>query len=401
MAAFLRGLDDQETLALTDAMLASGDVLQLRSVRAPKVDKHSTGGVGDKISLCLAPLVAACGVAVPMISGRGLGHTGGTLDKLEAIAGYSVSLDAKRFERVVREVGVSMIGQTERLAPADRRIYALRDVTATVESIPLIVASILSKKLAEGIDALVLDVKVGQGAFMKDLDSARALARALVRVGTRAGKRVVALLTDMSAPLGRTIGNALETREALQVLHGSGPADVRELTLALGAEMLVLGRAAKTVALARKRLEAAIHDRTGLAVMARMVKAHGGDPRMVQDPSRLPRAPRRVAVLAPKSGFVRGIDPFELGSIAIELGAGRTRADQAVDPAAGIELGAQRGERVERGAPLAWLHTRERAELRALTQRTQRAFDIGPTRSRPGPLVLERISGTRAPSRKR
>jgi pyrimidine-nucleoside phosphorylase len=396
MAAFLRGLDDAETLALTDAMLTSGDVLELKSVRAPKVDKHSTGGVGDKISLCLAPLVAACGVAVPMISGRGLGHTGGTLDKLEAIAGYSVRLDAKRFERVVREVGVSMIGQTERLAPADRRIYALRDVTATVESIPLIVASILSKKLAEGIDALVLDVKVGRGAFMKDLASARALAEALVRVGTRAGKRVVALLTDMSAPLGRTIGNALETREALDVLHGRGPADVRELTLILGAEMLTLGGVAKTSAVARKRLEAAIESRAGLEVMAKMVKAHGGDARMVREPDRLPRAPNRVAVLAAKSGIVREIDPFELGSIAIALGAGRTRADLAVDPAAGIELGVRRGERIERGAPLAWLHAQKRVELRDLTPRTQRAFTIGKKPKRAPSLVLERISGKKS-----
>ena len=401
MAAFLRGLDDSETLALTDAMLGSGDVLELRSVRAPKVDKHSTGGVGDKISLCLAPLVAACGVAVPMISGRGLGHTGGTLDKLEAIAGYSVRLDAKRFERVVRDVGVSMIGQTERLAPADRRIYALRDVTATVESIPLIVASILSKKLAEGIDALVLDVKVGRGAFMKDLDSARALAKALVRVGTRAGKRVVALLTDMSAPLGLTIGNALETREALEVLHGGGPADVRELTLTLGAEMLVLGGAAKTVTLGRKRLEAAIANRAGLEVMAKMVKAHGGDARAVHDPSRLPRAPHKIAVPSAKTGIVRGIDPFALGSIAIALGAGRTRADHAVDPAAGIELGVQRGERMERGAPLAWLHTGERGKLTELVQQTREAFEIGPKAGPQPPLVLERIAGARPSSRRR
>jgi pyrimidine-nucleoside phosphorylase len=390
MAAFLRGLDDDETLALTDAMLESGDVLELRSVKKPKVDKHSTGGVGDKISLCLAPLVAACGVAVPMISGRGLGHTGGTLDKLEAIAGYDVRLGTRRFERVVREVGVSMIGQTERLAPADRHIYALRDVTATVESIPLIVASILSKKLAEGIDGLVLDVKVGRGAFMKDRASARALARALVRVGTRAGKRVVALLTDMSAPLGLTIGNALETREALDVLHGAGPADVRELTLLLGVEMLLLGGAARTPGAARRRLERALADGSALDVMAKMVEAHAGDPRMVREPARLPRAPRRVAVPADQGGFVRAVDPFELGSIAIELGAGRTRADHAIDPAVGIELAVQRGQPVGRGAPLAFLHVRANPSS-ALVTRTQRAFAIG-RRAKLPPLVLERIA---------
>src|SRR5512143_92055 len=226
MAVFFRGMDDAETVALTRAMLWSGDVLDLAEVRGLKVDKHSTGGVGDKVSICLAPLVAACGVPVPMVSGRGLGHTGGTLDKLEAIPGFRTDVSAADFARIVREVGTCMIGQTKEIAPADKRIYALRDVTATVESIPLIVASILSKKLAEGIDGLVLDVKVGRGAFMKDRSSARALARALVRVGTRAGKRVVALLTDMSVPLGRTVGNAMETREALFVLHGKGPSDL-------------------------------------------------------------------------------------------------------------------------------------------------------------------------------
>src|SRR6478609_1927785 len=241
MAVFAHGMTDRETVALTEAMLRSGKVLRLPSVKGAKIDKHSTGGVGDKISICLAPLVAACGVSVPMISGRGLGHTGGTLDKLQAIPGYRVELSPARFERVVRDVGASMIGQSAELAPADRRIYALRDVTATVECIPLIVASILSKKLAEGIDGLVLDVKVGRGAFMKDLKSARALAQALVRVGTRAGKRVVALLTDMSAPLGLTVGNAIETREALEVLHGRGPGDLVACTLALGEEMLIAG----------------------------------------------------------------------------------------------------------------------------------------------------------------
>jgi len=269
MAVFARGMSDGETVALTNAMLHSGKVLRLPSVKAVKVDKHSTGGVGDKISLCLAPLVAACGVAVPMISGRGLGHTGGTLDKLEAIPGYRVQLTPRRFERIVREVGVSMIGQSAELAPADRRIYALRDVTATVECIPLIVASILSKKLAEGIDGLVLDVKVGRGAFMKDLKSARALAQALVRVGTRAGKRVVALLTAMDSPIGRAIGNGLETREAIEILQNAGPADTRELTLTLGAEMLLLGKAERSLASARTRA------RLGRWLGVRTLRAHG------------------------------------------------------------------------------------------------------------------------------
>jgi pyrimidine-nucleoside phosphorylase len=392
MAALLRGLDDSETVALTRAMLHSGDVLRLSSVKLPKVDKHSTGGVGDKISICLGPLVAACGVAVPMISGRGLGHTGGTLDKLEAIPGYRTRLDARRFERIVKEAGISMIGQTERLAPADRRMYALRDVTATVESIPLIVASILSKKLAEGIDGLVLDVKVGRGAFMKDLKSARALARALVDVGTKSGLRVVALLTDMSGPLGLTIGNALETREAIEVLQNGGPEDTRELTLRLGTEMLLLARVEKGAAAARRRLEAALASGAGLERLARMVRLHGGDARAVEDPARLPSARQRVSVTAQRAGIVRAINPYELGRVAVALGAGRTRADQAVDPAAGIELAVRRGSRIARNEPLAWLHVQTRRGVTSLVERTRGAFEIGTNRTRLPALVLERLA---------
>ncbi len=392
MAAFLQGLYDAETVALTEAMLHSGDVLTLPSVRKPKVDKHSTGGVGDKISICLAPLVAACGVAVPMISGRGLGHTGGTLDKLEAFPGYSVDIDSKRFEKIVREVGLALIGQTARLAPADRRIYALRDVTGTVESIPLIVASILSKKLAEGIDGLVLDVKVGRGAFMKDIASARALARALVRVGTRAKKNVVALLTDMSAPIGTTIGNALESREAVEVLQGKGPPDTVELTLALGSEMLVSGGIEKKTALARKRLERAIEDGSGLEKLAAMVKAQGGDPRAVHDPSRLPSTKHRVPVKASTSGYVRECDALELGLTSVSLGAGRTRADQKIDPAVGIELLKKPGDRVTKGDPLCLLHVRKPTGLEPLVARARNAFSIGAQKPRPRKMVLERIA---------
>ena len=392
MAAFLRGLSDAETVALTEAMLHSGKVLTLPSVKAVKVDKHSTGGVGDKISICLAPLVAACGVAVPMISGRGLGHTGGTLDKLEAIPGYRVQLAPKKFERIVREVGTSMIGQSAELAPADRRIYALRDVTATVECIPLIVASILSKKLDEGIDGLVLDVKVGRGAFMKDVKSARALAQALVRVGTRSGKRVVALLTDMSAPIGRTIGNGLETREAIEILNNNGPADTRELTLTLGAEMLLLGKAARTLPAARARLEQALADGSALECFERMVKAHGGDVRTVEHPERLTVAKASVEVLAAQSGYVAECDPYALGLCAVALGAGRTRADQAVDPHAGIELFAQRGERVRRGQPLALIHARTKPLAESEVLRVQGAFRIAAQAPKRRPLVLERIA---------
>ncbi len=392
MAVFLRGMTDAETVALTHAMLHSGRVLRLPSVAAVKVDKHSTGGVGDKISICLAPLVAACGVAVPMISGRGLGHTGGTLDKLQAIPGYRVELTARRFERVVHDVGASMIGQSAELAPADRRIYALRDVTASVECIPLIVASILSKKLAEGIDGLVLDVKVGKGAFMKDLKSARRLAQALVRVGSAAGKRVVALLTAMDSPIGRTIGNGLETREAIEILRNAGPADTRELTLTLGAEMLLLGKVERRLPSARLRLERALADGSALDCFMRMVKAHGGDLRFVEHPERLAHAKAKVPVLAQHSGYLSECDAYALGMSGIALGAGRTRADQAVDPSAGIELCAQRGERITRGQPLALIHARTQSLAQSEARRVAQAFRIGSTKPRARSIVLERIA---------
>ncbi len=391
MAAFLRGLSDEETVALTRAMLRSGDVIDLSDVPGAKVDKHSTGGVGDKVSICLAPLVAACGVKVPMISGRGLGHTGGTLDKLEAIPGFSVGLDTAAFRRVVREVGACMIGQTDRIVPADKRIYALRDVTATVENIPLIVASILSKKLAEGIDALVLDVKVGRGAFMKTERDARALAEALVRVGTAAGKRVTALLTDMSAPLGRTVGNALETAEALRVLGGGGPADLVACTLALGSEMLRLGGAVGSDAEAREKLVRAIASGRAAEVMERMIAAQGGDPRVVRDPGLLPAAPVVVEIPAEEAGVVAAIDALEIGLAGVAMGAGRTRADQTVDPAVGIELPAPRGERVERGAPLALLHVQRAEDAGRVRDRVRAAFTIADRAAAPPPLVLDRI----------
>jgi pyrimidine-nucleoside phosphorylase len=391
MAVFFRGMSDAETVALTHAMLRSGDVLDLSDIPGAKVDKHSTGGVGDKVSICLAPLVAACGVRVPMVSGRGLGHTGGTLDKLEAIPGFSVRLEVDAFRRIVADVGTCMIGQTSRIAPADRRIYALRDVTATVESIPLIVASILSKKLAEGIDALVLDVKVGRGAFMKSLDAARALATALVRVGTAAGKRVSALLTDMASPLGLTIGNALETREAIEVLHGRGPADLVACTMSLGAEMLVLGGVAEDRDAATKKLEAAIASGAALRVLERLIEAQGGDARVAAEPTRLPSAPVSVPVLAPRSGWVTELDALELGLAGVAMGAGRTRADQDVDPVVGIVLERARGQSVREGEPLAFLHVRRESDAALVAERVARAFELGDEPPSPRPLVLERI----------
>jgi pyrimidine-nucleoside phosphorylase len=390
MAALLRGLDESETVALTRAMLASGRRLKLDRVREQKIDKHSTGGVGDKVSLCLAPLVAACGVAVPMIAGRGLGHTGGTLDKLEAIPGYRVRLDAAAFERVLKSAGASIIGQSREIAPADRRLYALRDVTGTVESVPLIVASILSKKLATGSDGLVLDVKAGRGAFMPSVARARELARALVRTARNAGLRTTALLTDMSAPLGRSVGNALETREAIEVLHGAGPADTRELTLVLGAEMLVLGGRTRSLRAARALLERALADGSGLERFARMVRAHGGDARVAADPARLPRARVRVPILAARSGTLTAADAWELGWVSVGLGAGRTRAEDAVDPAAGIELCHAVGERVERGEPLAFLCASKRSLVEQNLARATAAFRVGGRAPRRR-LVLERV----------
>ena len=391
MAAFIRGMDDAETVALTEAMLHSGEVIDLSNVPGTKVDKHSTGGVGDKISIALAPLVAACGVPVPMVSGRGLGHTGGTLDKLEAIPGFRTDLSIADFRRIVAEVGTCMIGQTREIAPADKRIYALRDVTSTVECIPLIVASILSKKLAEGIDGLVLDVKTGRGAFMKTEASARELATALVRVGTRAGKRVVAVLTRMDAPLGRTIGNANETREALMVLHGKGPTDVVECTLVLGAEMLVLAGKAASEAEARRVMSEAIASGRAVEVMERMVAAQGGDARVVADPTRLPRAAAVVPVPAPRGGVVRGIDALELGLTAVAMGAGRTRADQAVDFAVGIEIDAKPGEAVRAGEALARLVVHREGDAAGWVARCTAAFDIGDHAAAAGALVVGRV----------
>jgi pyrimidine-nucleoside phosphorylase len=391
MAVLLRGMDERETTTLTLAMRDSGRVLRFpRGVR-PLVDKHSTGGVGDKVSICLAPLVASCGLYVPMISGRGLGHTGGTLDKLEAIPGFRVDLSVQRFVRQVRELGCALIGQTGELAPADRRLYALRDVTATVESVPLITASILSKKLAEGIEGLVLDVKVGRGAFMKAPEEARALARSLVRVGQRAGKKVTALLTDMDVPLGLAVGNALETAEAFEVLHGEGPEDLMEITIALGAEMLRLGGVERTPAAARRRVERAVRDGSGARRMEQVVHAQGGDPRVVGEPDRLPRAPAVAPVPSPKRGRVHDVNPMKLAIESLALGAGRTRADQAVDARVGVVLTKRPGEPVDRGEALAHVHAADARSARAAARRLADAFTVRRGTPNPRPIIMGRV----------
>jgi pyrimidine-nucleoside phosphorylase/thymidine phosphorylase len=394
MAVFFRGMTEGELAAWTRAMLESGDVLDFSDIPGAKVDKHSTGGVGDKVSIALAPLAAACGVKVPMISGRGLGHTGGTLDKLESIPGFQIQLDIDRFREIVKQVGACLIGQTERLAPADKRIYALRDVTATVECIPLIASSIMSKKLAEGIDALVLDVKVGSGAFMKTAADAQRLAYTLCAIGRGMGKRVSALLTAMDQPLGEAVGNALEVIEAVQLLHGKGPADLREVTVELAVEMLALGNPGTDRAQARKRVEGAIADGSAFRKLLEIVEAQGGDSRALEDLERLPRAKGKLEVPAPASGVVEAIDCEAIGQAAMALGAGRATVEQDVDHGVGILVAKKVGQAVERGEPLCTLHWGERGTEppARVSERILAAYRIGPKAPPASPLILERIT---------
>jgi len=391
MAVYFRGMSFDETVALTLAMRDSGKVLRLDDIAAPKVGKHSTGGVGDKVSICLAPIVAACGAVVPKMSGRGLGHTGGTLDKLEAIPGFRVDLSVKEFRAQLRKVGCAIVGQTDDLAPVDRRLYALRDVTGTVDSIPLIASSILSKKLAEGIEALVLDVKVGRGALMKTPVDAKELARNLVRVGQHAGKRVTAILTDMNTPLGFAVGNALETAEAIELLHGRGPEDLMEVTFELGAEMLRASGVARSRIDASRRMRNALDSGAALLKMKELVEAQGGDPRVVDEPDRLTVARRRTTVVAKKTGYVRGIDPRELGAASMRLGAGRTRAGESVDLGAGIRLHVQRGFKVRRGDELATLYASKRTLLPLEEERVAKCFEISKSRPRPRSRIIGTI----------
>jgi pyrimidine-nucleoside phosphorylase len=391
MAVFFQGLDAVELGAWTRAMLQSGEVLDLGDVPGVKVDKHSTGGVGDKVSLSLAPLAAACGVPVPMISGRGLGHTGGTLDKLESIPGFRVDLPVSDYRRLVREVGCCLIGQTASVAPADKKLYALRDVTATVDCIPLICSSIMSKKLAEGIDALVLDVKVGSGAFMKTVEDARLLARTMIGVGAEMGRKVTALLTDMNQPLGRAVGNALEVVEAVEMLRGRAPADYTEVTLALTAEMLVLGGRAASVAEARQKLLRAVEDGSAVRKLQEIVQAQGGDPRAIDDYSLLPQARSQVDVLASEEGYVTGIQTEAVGLAAVALGAGRQRVDSRIDPAVGFTLLRKVGEPVKKGDPLVRIHYNDPAPVEDVRARLLAAYTCGPRAPESQPLILERL----------
>jgi thymidine phosphorylase len=379
MAIFFRGLDPAELRTWTAAMIASGERLDLSAVAAPTVDKHSTGGVGDKVSLILAPLVASCGAAVPQLSGRGLGHTGGTLDKLESIPGWRAQLDNAEIVSVLRATGCVICAAGAGLAPADRRLYALRDVTGTVESIPLIASSIMSKKIAEGTSALVLDVKVGSGAFMKQIDAARELARTMVGLGAAAGVRTSALLTRMDTPLGRTAGNALEVEESVATLRGEGPADLVEVTLALAREMLALAGIEADPA-------AALADGRALARYQEMIAAQGGDPA-----APLPVAPQRTIVTAAESGYLRGLDALAVGVAAWRLGAGRARKEDAVSASAGVICLAKPGDQVTAGQPLLELRADDQARFGRALEALDGAIRIGPRPPEPQPAVLERI----------
>jgi pyrimidine-nucleoside phosphorylase len=393
MAVFIQGLDPNELAAWTSAMMHSGEVLDFSHIDAPKVDKHSTGGVGDKVSIPLVPMVAACGVAIPMISGRGLGHTGGTLDKLESIPGFRTQLTRSEFTAVLERHGLVLAGQSETLVPADRKLYALRDVSGTVPSIPLISSSIMSKKLAEGLDALVLDVKVGVGAFMEGMSDARTLAETMVEVGTRHGVTTVAYLTAMSAPLGREVGNASEVRESLDVLRGGGPADLVEVTTTLGVEMLLAAGVSDDGADARYRLQRTIDSGRALELFAEVIEAQGGDPRVVEDDSLMPKADRSHTVAADRSGYLAAAHARKIGVAAMRLGAGRERKEDTIDPAVGITLDSKPGDRVAEGDPLARLRYRHPARLQEALRVLDGAFVIDDEVSIE-PLIIDRVAAS-------
>jgi pyrimidine-nucleoside phosphorylase len=391
MAVYIRGFDQAELAAWTDAMLHSGDVLDLPAITAPKLDKHSTGGVGDKVSIPLAPMVAACGIAVPMMSGRGLGHTGRTLDKLETIPGFTTGLDPDSFARILAETGLVLAGQSATLVPADRKLYALRDATGTVSSIPLIASSIMSKKLAEDLDGLVLDVKVGTGAFMKRQEDARALAETLVGIGRDYELKVVALLTDMDTPLGREVGNANEIAESVEVLNGGGPDDLVEITFALGSEMLQLAGLADDDETARRLLRTTVESGSALEKFIEVTEAQGGDPQVLENPDLLPRAQFHEELPAPRSGFVTTCDALSIGVAAMRLGAGRERKEDLIDPAVGITILAKPGEPVDEGQPLARIAFNDEHRLAVARPLLEEAFTIEAIPADRTPLILGEV----------
>jgi pyrimidine-nucleoside phosphorylase len=395
MAIYLNGMDDSEQEALTHAMLHSGNTLDFSDIAKPKADKHSTGGVGDKTSLLIAPMVAACGVCVPMISGRGLGHTGGTLDKLESIPGYRVDLSAGEFEHVLKTVGYAMSGQTAELAPADKKMYALRDATSTVEAIPLIVASIISKKGAAGLDAMVIDVKVGSGAFMRDENRARALAHALVRTGNACGIRTRALLTDMNQPLGQAVGNSLEVKECVELLRGEGTAGaqpVLDLSVELAAHMLVLSNVDESLDAARDRLRKIVSSGKALECFRQNVAAQGGEPRVCDDPAAfLPLVTESFKVESPRSGFVTKVNTSEIGHAIAAIGGGRVRIDDAIDPTVGFIAQAKIGDSVEDGAAIGIVYGRDHSSAQEAGKRIQASYEIGEQSPQEIPQLLREV----------
>lgn len=392
MAVYFKGMTFDEVTALTDAMMRSGDVLDFSSYGALTVDKHSTGGVGDKLSIPLAPLVAAVGVVVPMISGRGLGITGGTLDKLESIPGYNTQLTTEQFSEVLAKVGCSIIGQTARLAPADKKLYALRDVTGTVPSIPLISASIMSKKLAEGAAGLVLDVKCGRGAFMKNRDDARTLAKTMQAIGRGMGRNVVALLTNMDSPLGEKIGNTLEIEESIDVLKGKGPADIYELTMALAVEMVLLAKLAETPEEARAKLEIALKSGAALNKFRDMVIAHGGDPRVIDDYSLMPQTPVKLDVCAAAAGYVETIDADAIGRMVLLLGGGRRQVIDSINYGVGVSNLIRLGAHVKPGDRLMTIHAASEPEGRALISSARDAVALVENKPSERTLIFERLA---------
>ena len=391
MAILLRGMTPDETAGLTDAMVRSGVRVSYPGLPGTPVDKHSTGGVGDKTSLVLAPLAAACGAYVPMMSGRGLGHTGGTLDKLEAIPGFRTGLSLDELKAAVASVGCALIGQTSEIAPADRKLYALRDVTSTVESIPLICASIMSKKIAEGIGGLVLDVKTGTGAFMKTREASRALAEALVGIGRAAGVRTEALITRMDAPLGREVGNASEVIESIETLKGSGPAELEQLSVLLAARMLVVAGVASDDADAETRVRAAIASGTGVEKLRQIIEHQGGDPRVIDDYARLPSAPDVEVVTAPRSGFVTGLEAENVGRAAVALGAGRERLEDVIDHGVGITVVAAPGIEVRSGDAVLQIRHRGGRGLEVARTLLRQAVQIGDVAPATQPIVVDRV----------
>ncbi|HZS77473.1 MAG TPA: thymidine phosphorylase [Ktedonobacteraceae bacterium] len=391
MAIFWRGMDARETSDLTLAMARSGEQLHVRDVISPVVDKHSTGGVGDKVTLAVAPLVAACGVAVGKMTGRGLGHTGGTVDKLESIRGFRVTLSRDEFLRILKEHHIVLAGQSNDLAPADGKMYALRDVTGTIESIPLIASSIMSKKLAIGASHLLLDVKIGSGAFMKNVEQARALAQAMVDIGRLAGLHTVAAITSMEQPLGRAVGNALEMAEAISILHGNGPQDVSDLCFHEAAELLVMTGAAPTMSEAEQRVEQAITSGAAVAKLAEVIAAQGGDAQQIEHPELLPAAPYKTMLVAPRSGYIASINAEGVGLASMKLGAGRFKKGESIDHRTGFILQAKIGASLKEGDPLIEIHARNEAEAESIKEELLACYAWSDAPVTAGPLVLDTI----------